>query len=469
MDNLVKKDGYGQWIDQIIHLGDLILINLLGILYFNFLAYKGIIPPTSHRENLEFLLVANLCYFVVSFFTRSNVADNIVFIDKVIQNSLLFIIFYDIVLVASTSFLRVFSISLIYWILGFLLVDITFVFWRVLFRLLLKKYRQSGKNYKRVIIIGGNTTARDIFKELAGNEYGYRILGFFDDNETYKDVYEGYLGKVSDIEDFLKDNSVDEIYYALLDDRESSVNNLMTLSEKRMIRFYLVPEYYKYLKRRMSLRLLNTIPLMTMRNEPLQHGINRIVKRVFDIVLSLFVLIFIFPFMYIICGFFIKASSKGPIFFKQKRTGIQGKEFDCYKFRSMRINDTANLKSATKNDPRVTKIGKFMRVTSIDEFPQFINVLKGDMSIVGPRPHMLKHTEQYSALISKFMVRHLVKPGITGWAQVMGWRGETKTVNDMEERVKHDVWYIENWSLFLDIKIIFLTVVNVFRGEENAY
>jgi len=469
MENLNKREGYGHWIDRLVRLGDLLLINVLCILFFNFLLYKGVISVLSHQESLEFLLVVNLCYFIVSFFTRLNVADNIIFIDKIIQNSVWFIIFYNIVLVAGISLSGLFSIPITYWILGLLFTGITFVLWRILFRLILKKYRQSGKNYKKVIIIGGNNTARDVFSELAGNEYGYRILGFFDDDESFKDVYEGYLGKISDIEDFLKDNTVDEMYCALLHDRESLVNTLMALAEKNMVRFYLVPEYYKYLKRRMSLRLLNAIPLMTLRNEPLEDGFNRILKRLFDILISLFVLVFIFPFMYAICGIIIKISSKGPIFFKQRRTGFQGKEFFCYKFRSMRINDNANLKSATKDDPRVTKIGKFMRATSIDEFPQFINVLKGDMSIVGPRPHMLKHTEEYSALISKFMVRHLVKPGITGWAQVTGWRGETKTVNDMAERVKHDVWYIENWSLFLDIKIVLLTFINVFRGEENAY
>lgn len=469
METINKRMGYGHWIDRIIRLGDLLLINVLCLSYLSFLIYDNVVLPLSYSENLVFLLIVNLCYFVVSFFTRLNVADNIVFIDKVVQHSLWFILFYNIILIAAISLFRVFNMPVAYWILGLLYTGFPFVLWRILFRLAIKKYRQSGKNYKQVVIIGGNNTARDVFGELAGNEYGYRILGFFDDDESYKDIYEGYLGKISDIESFLKDNDVDEMYCALVKDREASVNNLMTLAEKNMIRFYLVPEYYKYLKRRMSFRLLNTIPLMTLRNEPLEDGFNRISKRAFDIVVSLFVLLFIFPFMYAICGIIIKVSSKGPVFFKQKRTGFQGKEFYCYKFRSMRMNDNANLKSATKDDPRVTKIGKFMRSTSIDEFPQFINVLKGDMSIVGPRPHMLKHTEEYSALIGKFMVRHLVKPGITGWAQVTGWRGETKTVKDMDERVKHDVWYIENWSLFLDIKIIFLTIMNVFKGEENAY
>ena len=191
-------------------------------------------------------------------------------------------------------------------------------------------------------------------------------------------------------------------------------------------------------------------------------------KRIFDIVVSAGALLVLSPLLLIV-AIAIRLESKGKVFYSSKRVGTGYKIFDFYKFRSMRPNDDANSRSATKDDPRITWIGKIMRKTSLDEFPQFINVLKGDMSVVGPRPHMLKHTELYSELIGKFMVRHLVKPGITGWAQVCGFRGETKTVEDMEDRVQRDVWYIENWSMFLDVKIIFLTVFNVFKGEERAY
>jgi putative colanic acid biosynthesis UDP-glucose lipid carrier transferase len=173
--------------------------------------------------------------------------------------------------------------------------------------------------------------------------------------------------------------------------------------------------------------------------------------------------------MYIVFGIIIKITSHGPVFFKQKRTGLQGKVFDCYKFRSMRINGSADSVATIKSDPRITKIGAFMRKTSIDEFPQFINVFKGDMSIVGPRPHMIQQTKLYTGLIDKFMVRHLVKPGITGWAQVSGYRGETKTIEQMESRFRRDVWYLENWTFILDLKIIIVTAINLFKGEDNAY
>ncbi len=162
-------------------------------------------------------------------------------------------------------------------------------------------------------------------------------------------------------------------------------------------------------------------------------------------------------------------TSPGPVFFKQKRTGYLGRDFYCWKFRTMHVNRDADARQATRNDNRVTKFGHFLRHTSIDELPQFINVWLGDMSVVGPRPHMLKHTDDYRKIIKRYMVRHFIKPGITGWAQIKGFRGQTEEVWQMEKRVENDVWYIEHWSFLLDLKIVFLTIINVFKGEDNAY
>lgn len=200
-----------------------------------------------------------------------------------------------------------------------------------------------------------------------------------------------------------------------------------------------------------------------------QEIINKSLKRTFDVLFSLTVLILIFPWVYVIVAIAIKLSSKGPVFFVQPRTGLSNKEFDCYKFRSMRVNQYAHLLQAKKNDKRKTKVGEFLRKTNIDELPQFWNVLKGDMSVVGPRPHMVKHTEQYSALINNYMDRHEIKPGITGLAQVRGFRGETKELHQMMGRVRLDVWYIQNWTMALDLSIIFKTIANVVKGEKSAY
>jgi putative colanic acid biosynthesis UDP-glucose lipid carrier transferase len=212
------------------------------------------------------------------------------------------------------------------------------------------------------------------------------------------------------------------------------------------------------------------IPIIARREEPLRSAWNQLAKRLFDLIFSGLVLLLVFPWIYILVAIFIKIQSPGPVFFKQERTGLDGKVFKCFKFRSMKVNKDADKIQATKDDPRKFPFGNLMRKTNIDELPQFINVFLGDMSVVGPRPHMLKHTEEYSKLINRFMVRHLAKPGITGLAQVSGFRGETKYIDQMEGRVKKDIEYIENWTFWLDIKIIIKTVTNMLGREKgNAY
>lgn len=208
--------------------------------------------------------------------------------------------------------------------------------------------------------------------------------------------------------------------------------------------------------------------MLTVRHNPHTRAINRFAKRTFDVVFSSIVLL-CSPIIFIPVAIAIKISSPGPVFFKQKRTGYRGKDFYCYKFRTMRVNKDADKVQASKNDSRKTRVGDFLRRTSIDELPQFINVFLGSMSVVGPRPHMLMHTETYRDLISHYMVRHLIKPGITGWAQVNGYRGQTEELWQMERRVEYDVWYIENWTWILDLKIIARTVLNAIHGEENAF
>jgi putative colanic acid biosynthesis UDP-glucose lipid carrier transferase len=272
-----------------------------------------------------------------------------------------------------------------------------------------------------------------------------------------------------EVEQFALDNDIDEIYCTLPNSQDEKIIRIFNFAEKHMIRFYIVPEFSRYVKKRLDLESIESVPIMAVRTEPLQFMHNQVIKRIFDIVFSIIFLITLFPILYIIFSILIKLSSRGPIIFKQTRTGIYGQNFDCYKFRSMKMNEDADEKQAEKDDPRVTKIGQFLRRSNLDEIPQFYNVLIGDMSVVGPRPHMLKHTELYSTIIDKYMVRHLIKPGITGWAQVNGYRGETKTMEQMEGRVRYDVWYLENWTFLLDLKIVLVTILNMFKGEKNAY
>lgn len=240
--------------------------------------------------------------------------------------------------------------------------------------------------------------------------------------------------------------------------------------EKHHIRCYIVPLFLDFLTKKMVLTHQGNTMLLSARNEPLEDPLNRFIKRMFDLFISGIFLLTLFPFIYLIVGLIIKHQSPGPILFKQKRNGLDGREFACLKFRSMHVNDDADKLQATEHDPRKFKFGNFMRKTNIDELPQLINVFKGDMSLVGPRPHMLLHNEQYSQLIDKYMVRNLVKPGITGWAQCQGFRGETKTLEQMENRVKADIWYVENWTFTLDLRIIWRTAMNMIkRNEEKAY
>jgi putative colanic acid biosynthesis UDP-glucose lipid carrier transferase len=243
----------------------------------------------------------------------------------------------------------------------------------------------------------------------------------------------------------------------------------LSYCEQHCIRFLSIPDIRNYLKRQMNLEFFGNVPVLYMREDPLAQVDNRFFKRAFDVIVSLLFMIPFWLIIYPLVALITKLTSPGPVFFKQQRNGLGGKVFYCYKFRSMRVNADSDRLQATANDPRKTKFGEFLRHTSIDELPQFINVLKGEMSIVGPRPHMVKHTQEYSALIDKYMVRHWVKPGITGWAQVNGARGETKRLSQMEDRIVKDVWYIEHWSFWLDLKIIFLTVYNALRGDKQAY
>ncbi len=466
-----KKEGYGYLMNWAVRIGDLVAINGIIFLYFCFFGDNLSKEYVSfdHKEEMILFLFVNLIYFVTSFFVPLRLSLNVIHIDKVVQNSLYFVILYCTFLTCTLLLFNIITHLSLKWIAFCAVLILMYTVWHVLFRVFLKEYRRKGYNFKTVVLVGAGNNGAEIYNELKGSDYGYKVLGYYDDkpDEEHKDFLPKYLGTVNDLTEN-RPGDLDEIYCTLFN-RDAEIKSLIALSERNMLRFFIIPNFYRYTKRKLSLSVLNTIPILSIRQEPLQYLSNRIIKRTFDIIFSLAVLCIIFPTIYIIFGAIIKLTSPGNVFFKQKRTGIKGNEFDCYKFRSMQNNEVANLQSATKGDPRVTKIGAFMRKTNIDELPQFINVLKGDMSIVGPRPHMLSHTDMYSSIINQFMVRHLVKPGITGWAQVTGMRGEIETVEDMVKRVQKDVWYIENWSFFLDLKIIFLTGFNMIRGEEKAY
>ena len=337
-----------------------------------------------------------------------------------------------------------------------------------------KRYRRMGRNIRKVVFVGSDESLLPIYDFLVGDpSTGYRVTGYYAD-ATIQDCPSGlaHIGTLAELDGRLSDrssgNAVDELYCCLPAADMDRIRRIMRYCDNHVVHFYYIPAISRAFGHTLKPENVGGITVFTNWGEPLMVPSNRMLKRAFDIVVSAAVLLCLLPFMPFI-ALAIKLQSPGPVFFCQARTGLNGREFYCYKFRSMHVNKDADRVQATEHDPRKFAFGNFMRKANIDELPQFFNVLRGDMSIVGPRPHMLYHTEMYRGLIDKYMVRHFVKPGITGWAQVTGFRGETKELWQMEGRVKRDIWYIENWSIWLDIRIIFKTAMQVFVHDKNAY
>ena len=335
----------------------------------------------------------------------------------------------------------------------------------------IKKYfKNSHYLIKKVIILGYNDTAKKLAKYFEEDGINTQLLGFIEDDKNVHELsHYPIITDVSRALEVAKEFDVAEIFSTITPEQNNDIYELMYQSEKECIRFKIVPNLSVFITRDVHIEYFGELPILSLRSEPLDDVGNRIKKRVLDITVSFLVIVFILSWLVPILGLLILLESRGPVFFSQLRTGKNKKPFYCYKFRSMKKNKDADLKQATANDSRVTKIGRFIRRTSLDEFPQFINVFKGEMSLVGPRPHMLKHTNDYSKFVDEYMVRQFLKPGITGWAQVNGYRGEITNPEQIQMRVNKDLWYLENWTLWLDIQILFLTAYQVFKGDKNAF
>ena len=325
---------------------------------------------------------------------------------------------------------------------------------------------------KDLVIVGDGPAAEEICRYCDDQTVrGYRFRGVFTDESAVGELYDRRLGGMADIKKYVSNNRIDIMYCALPGTRRTEITDLMEFCESNTIRFRVIPSADSFIPvvQASDLEFHGEVPVSKIRKEPLENKWNRVKKRVFDMAFSLGVVVFIFTWLFPILALLVKLSSKGPVFYKQRRLGRDNKDFVCWKFRSMRTDNDTVFRQATKNDPRITKIGAIMRKTNLDEMPQFLNVLMGQMSVVGPRPHPLKLNDQYKDIVDKYMVRHFCLPGITGWAQVNGFRGETQTPDIMEQRIKLDVHYIENWSFGLDIRIVIKTVMNMFGKEEKAY
>ncbi|MFY7670602.1 undecaprenyl-phosphate glucose phosphotransferase [Tenacibaculum sp. MEBiC06402] len=339
---------------------------------------------------------------------------------------------------------------------------------KVAFFILQKKIRQSGSNFKRVIFFEKDDTAKKMIKLFQNkSSLGYSYLGFFS-SKISEDT--NYLGNEEDFYGYLKVEKVDEVYATLSHLKKSQLKKLTKYSSLHNITLKLIPDSKEFYSKSRNVEFYDeTLKVLSVKKLPFDLPENKIIKRAFDIIFSSFVCLFIISWLYPILWVLIKLESKGPAIFKQEREGFNGEEFVCYKFRSMRMNNQADKIHATKNDSRVTKIGSFLRKTSLDEIPQFFNVLLGSMSVVGPRPHLESLAIEYQKDVDNYLERHAVKPGITGLAQISGYRGEIKKKSDIKNRVRLDIFYIENWSFMLDVKIVVSTVLSIFKGDENAY
>lgn len=458
-----QKGRYGRYIHLILIFIDFIIINAV------FFTIAWLEPEFVAERARTVWLLANMAYLPVAYSLRNTHKTRSIQMENVVANSLKAVGGHALIFISGLYFVGIDQIPWQIFAEFYGLLFIVFPLWWTVSRLYIKQYRRKGRNFSRAVIVGTNPTAQRLMQELSSdNGFGYKFMGFFDDEKQPDTPQEMYRGPISLLDDFVREHQINEIFCTLPGENADALSRTLAVADANVAQYYYVPPISRYINRNFEMYALGSVPVMSIRHNPLMRMRNRVLKRSFDILFSTVAMV-LFPIVLIPVAIAIKISSPGPVFFKQKRTGYKGKEFTCYKFRTMRVNAQADSLQATEHDPRKTKVGDFMRRTNIDELPQFINVFLGNMSVVGPRPHMLKHTEEYSRLIDKYMVRHLIKPGITGWAQVNGLRGQTDQLWQMEQRVEHDVWYIEHWSFLLDLKIIVRTVINAIHGEKNAF
>lgn len=435
---------------------DLMVILVLGSWFFKDLNLK-----------MEYFFTYQVvCWGIIAFFIRFygiyRFTTPLEILSKIVQQSVLFLLVTVAFFPFSTE--AVFSGKVIAMFITSVLLLVTIS--KFLLFYYLKEYRiLTGSNYRNAIIIGYTPEAIEL-KNLfeTRNDYGYRFLGYFSDKKSNANI----KGKLADLKPFVMEHAVDEIYCSLNEISNENLKDLIDFADENNKTIKFIPDTKEIFSKNLKIDYYEFFPVLSLKKTLLHDPVTMLFKRGFDIVFSIVIIVLLLSWLIPILAILIKLESRGPVFFKQGRPGIDENEFFCYKLRSMKINQTTE-KEASKNDPRVTKIGRFIRKTSLDEMPQFLNVLLGDMSVVGPRPHLWAQNKAYGNKVKKYMVRHYVKPGITGLAQVSGFRGEIETEADMINRIKFDVFYIENWSLILDLKIIFQTVINIFKGEEKAY
>lgn len=462
----------------ILRLGADLLLLLISFTLAAFFAKRhfGILPSFFFFEWEEWVLLVTLIstWFISARFTglylelhfRIFQHEILAFLKMVLIQALtavLFLFFWK-TLVLSRFFIALY-IVLVFSVIGGS---------KIILRFYLTYLRRQGRNLRFILIVGAGEIGRRFAQliESIGN-LGYRLVGFVDDS-NHGQIAEKKLFPIDDLERILSERPVDEVVIATTDLRNRDIMQILSVCEKYPVSLRMIPDVFDFLGSRFQIMNFGPFPMISIRAIPLDEWHRRLSKRFFDIAFSLFLFVFLFSWLWPVIAVIIKMTSRGPVFFKQERWGIKNRPILCYKFRTM-TSDSSDLdekgayRQATRDDPRVTSIGRFLRKTNLDELPQFINVLKGEMSVVGPRPHPTPLNLESIDKVQNYLLRHMIKPGITGWAQVNGYRGETRETESMKKRVEHDIWYIENWSFLLDVRIIWLTLNNMIQGEKNAF
>lgn len=447
-----KQGRYSGFITPISYGVDLFIINIFA--YF---------LPINLQEVLLFHGYITLSWIVISLLTEFYIIYRYTKVTHILKLLFRQFFFFFLIVYAFIGFFKQPNMSRLALAQYIIYVFLAIFLLKFLSYYLLMKYRENVKgNIRNVVVVGKNKKTQQLIKVFnERTEFGYQFMKQFCPKEKEFDVRDCFS--------FIVQNNIDEIYCSVSELNNSEISDFINFADNNLKTLKFLPDNKNIFSKKLKFEYYDYLPILSLRDIPLHNPINALTKRSFDIVFSIFIIFGVLIWLGPILAILISLESRGPIFFVQKRSGVDNREFQCFKFRSMAMNSKSDLMQAGKNDMRVTTIGKFLRKTSIDELPQFYNVLFGNMSVVGPRPHMLKHTDEYANKVDKYMVRHFVKPGITGLAQVRGYRGEIEKDSDIQNRIKFDIFYIENWSFLLDLKIIVQTILMVFKGDEKAY
>ncbi len=447
---------------------DFLILNLIFLFAIQLSASE--ISLKGESTYAYFLFYSNIAWLGASWANSIYQAHNIATFETFCRKTAKAYIYYLAFSLAYLFFFKQVDISRLFVIITLSAVAASLLVSRLGHLFVFQHFLNKHYLIRKIVVIGYNGLAKKLVQHLEDEPIRTEIVGCCEEAQNVQELtHYPIIGTMENVMQFSIDNNVTEIYSTISPEADKHIYTLMEQADQLCIRFRVIPDLNAFIRQPVHIEYMGQIPMLSVRKEPLNDVANRIRKRFYDIVFSFLIIVFLLSWLVPLLSLLILLDSRGPVFFIQRRSGVNNKPFNCIKFRSMRVNDEAHSKQATEGDARITRMGKFMRKTNLDELPQFFNVLVSDMSVVGPRPHMVQHTNDYSKLVNQYMVRQFLKPGVTGWAQICGYRGETKTLDQMRSRVEHDLWYLENWSLWLDTRIIFLTCFNMFRGEKNAY